>query len=77
LAIPGEQRLVYIQMRKLGCGRWELEVMWVIFQESGPSPIVMRVLKKLDNPSDRMQQDILKNLDGMSLGELLDFVLGF
>jgi len=37
----------------------------------------MRVLKKLDNPSDRMQQDIFKNLDGMSLGELLDFVLGF
>jgi len=39
--------------------------------------IVMHLLKKLDNHSDTMQLAILKNLDGMSLGELLDFLLRF
>ena len=48
-----------------------------IFQESGNSPVVMHLLKSLDNHSDTMQLAIFKNLDGMSLGELLDFVLGF
>jgi len=51
--------------------------MWAIFQESGNSPIVMHFLKKFHNHSDTMQQAILKNLDGISLGELLDFVLRF
>ena len=49
--------------------------MWAIFQESGNSPVVMHLLKSLDNHSDRMQLAIFKNLDGMSLGELLDFIL--
>jgi len=31
----------------------------------------------LDNHSDTMQLAIFKNLDGMSLGELLDFILRF
>jgi len=47
------------------------------FQESGNSPIVMHLLKKLDNHSDKTQLAIFKNLDVMSLGELLDFVLRF
>jgi len=34
-------------------------------------------LKNLDNHSDTMQLAIFKNLDGMSLGELLDFMLRF
>ena len=51
--------------------------MWAIFQESENSPIVMHLLKKLDNHSDTMQLAIFKNLDGMSLGELLDFVSRF
>jgi len=37
----------------------------------------MHLLKKLDNHSDTMQLAIFKNLNGMSLGELLDFVLSF
>jgi len=37
--------------------------------ESGNSPVVMPLLKKLDNQSDTMQLAIFKNLDGMSLGE--------
>jgi len=51
--------------------------MWAIFQESGNSPVVMHLLKNLDNHSDTMQLAILKNLDGMALGELLDFILRF
>jgi len=51
--------------------------MWTIFQEFGNSPIVMRLLKDLDNHSFTMQLAIFKNLDGMSLGELLDFILRF
>jgi len=31
-------------------------------------------VKNLDNHSDTMQLTIFKNLDGMSLGELLDFI---
>jgi len=42
--------------------------MWVIFQKSGNSPIVMHLLKKLDNYIDTMQLAIFKNLDGVSLG---------
>jgi len=61
-------------MRILGYELWELECMWTIFQESGNSLIVMRLLKKLDNHFDTMQLGIFKNLDGMSLGELLDFI---
>jgi len=49
--------------------------MWVIFQESGNSPVVMHLLKNLGNHSDTMQLAIFKNVDGMSLGELLDFIL--
>jgi len=30
-------------------------VMWAIFQESGNSPVVMHLLKKLDKHSDTMQ----------------------
>jgi len=41
------------------------------------SPVVMHLLKNFENHSDTMQQAILKNLDGMSLGELLDFILRF
>jgi len=48
--------------------------MWTIFQESWNSLIVMRLLKKLDNHFDTMQLGIFKNLDGMYLGELLDFI---
>ena len=33
--------------------------------------------QSLDNHSDTMQPAIFKNLDGMSLGELLDFILRF
>ena len=51
--------------------------MWAIFQESGNSPVVMHLLKNLDNHSDTMQLAIFKILDGMSLGELLDFILRF
>jgi len=51
--------------------------MWDIFQESGNSPVVMHLLKKLDNHSETMQLAIFKNLDGMALGELLDFILRF
>jgi len=47
------------------------------FAESGNSPVVMHLLKNLDNQSDTMQLAIFKNLDGMSLGELLDFILRF
>jgi len=49
--------------------------MWAIFQESGNSPVVMHLLKNLDSHSDTMQLTIFKNLDGMSLGEPLDFIL--
>jgi len=59
---------------ELGLLTLGIGVMWAIFQESGNSPIVMRLLNKLDNPSDTMQLAIFKNLDGISLGELLDFV---
>jgi len=41
------------------------------------SPVVMHLLKNFENHSDTMQQAILKILDGMSLGELLDFILRF
>jgi len=51
--------------------------MWAIFHEPVNSPIVMHLLKKLDNHSDTMQLARFKNLDGMSLGELLHFVLRF
>ena len=51
--------------------------MWVIFQESGNSTVVMHLLKSLDNHSDTMQLAIFKNLDGMSLGEIFDFILWF
>jgi len=51
--------------------------MVAIFQGSGNSPIVMHLLKNLDNHSDTMQRAVFKNLDGMSLGELLDFILRF
>ena len=51
--------------------------MWAIFQECGNSPVVMHLLKNLDNHSDTMQLAIFKNLDGKSLGELLDFILRF
>ena len=51
--------------------------MWSIFQESGNSRVAMHLLKKLDNHSDTMQLAIFKNSDGMSLGELLDFILMF
>jgi len=52
-------------------------VMWAVFQEIWNSPVVMHLLKNLDNHSDPMQLAIFKNLDGMSLGELLDFILRF
>ena len=51
--------------------------MWAIFQESGNSPVVMHLLKNFDNHSDTMQLATFKNLDGMSLGELLDFISSF
>jgi len=51
--------------------------MWAIFQESRCSPLVMHLMKNLDNHSDTMQLAIFKNLDGMSLGELLDVILRF
>jgi len=51
--------------------------MWAIFQESGNSPVVMHLLKNLDNHSDTMQLAIFKNFDGMSLGELSDFLKVF
>ena len=51
--------------------------MWAIFQESGNSPVVIHLLKSLENHSDTMQLAIFKNLDGMSLGELFDFILRF
>jgi len=51
--------------------------MWAIFQESGNSPVAMHLLKNLDNHSDTMQLAISKNLDGMLLGELFDFILRF
>jgi len=51
--------------------------MWAIFQESGKSPIVMYSLKNLDNHADTMQLAIFNKLDGMSMGELLDFILRF
>ena len=41
-------------------------MMWVIFQASGNSPVVMHLLKSLDNHSDTMQLAIFKNLDRMS-----------
>jgi len=49
--------------------------MWEIFQVSGNSLVLMHLLKNLDNHSDTMQLAISKNFDGMSLGELLDFIL--
>ena len=49
--------------------------MWAIFQESGNSPVVMHLLKSLDNHSDTMLPAMFKNVDGMSLGELFDFIL--
>jgi len=52
-------------------------VLWAIFQESGNLPIIMHLLKNLDNHSGTMQLAIFKKLDGMSLGELLDFILRF
>ena len=52
-------------------------MMWAIFQEPGNSPVVMHLLKNLYNHSDSMQLAIFKNLDGISLGELLDFILRF
>ena len=51
--------------------------MRAIVQESGNSPVVMHLLKSLDNHSDTMQLAIFKNLDGMTLGELFDFILRF
>ena len=42
---------------------------------SGNSLVLMHLLKNLDNHSDTMQLVISKNFDGMSLGELLDFIL--
>jgi len=51
--------------------------MWAIFQESGYSPVVMHLLNSFDNHSDTMQLAIFKNLDGMSLGELFDFILRY
>jgi len=42
-----------------------------------PLATPMHLLKKLDNHSDTVQLAILKNFDGMSLGELLDFILRF
>jgi len=51
--------------------------MWAIFQESGNSPVVMHLLTKMDNHSDTIQLAIFTDLDGMSLGELLDFNLRF
>ena len=51
--------------------------MRAIFQESGNSPVVMHLLNNLDNQSDTMQLAIFKNLDGMSVGELLNFILRF
>jgi len=48
-------------------------MMWAIFQESGNSPVVMHLLKNLDNRSDTMQLAIFKNLDGMPLGVELIF----
>jgi len=44
------------------------------FPGSGNSPVVMHLLTNLDNHSDTMQLAIFKILDGMSLGELLDFI---
>jgi len=52
-------------------------VIWTIFQESWNSPVVMHLLKNLDNHSDTMQLAIFKILDGMSLGEQLHFILRF
>jgi len=46
-----------------------------IFQESGNLPVTMHLLKNLDNHPDTMQLAVFKNLDGISLGELLDFIL--
>jgi len=37
----------------------------------------MHLLKNLDNHSDTMLPAMFKNVDGMSLGELLDFILRF
>ena len=51
--------------------------MWAIFQESRNSPAVMHLLKSLDKHSDTIQLAIFRNLDGMSLGELFDFILRF
>ena len=42
-----------------------------------PLAVPMHLLNKLDNHSDTMQLAIFKNLDGMSLRELLDFILRF
>jgi len=51
--------------------------MWAIFQESANSSVLMHLLKNLDNHSDTMQLAVFKNLDGMSLVELLDLILRF
>jgi len=77
LTVLEEQRLVYIQNEELRLWTLWIGVMWAIFQESGNSPVVMHLLKNLDNQSDTMQLAIFKNLDVMSLGELLDFILRF
>ena len=62
---------------ELGLQILGIGVMWAIFQESGNSPQVIHLLKNLDNHSDTMQLAIFKILDGMSLGELFDFILRF
>jgi len=50
---------------------------WAIFQETWNSPIVMHLVKKLDNHSDTIQLVIFTNLHWKSLGELSDFALRF
>jgi len=60
---------------ELGRGTLGIGEMWAIFQESGNSPVVMHLLKNFDNHSDTKQLAIFKNLDEISLGELLDFIL--
>ena len=45
------------------------------FPGAGSSPVAMHLLKNLDSHSDTMQPVLFENLDGMSLRELLDFIL--
>jgi len=47
------------------------------FREPENSHTVMQLLKKLEIHSETMQLVILKNLDGMSWEELVDFILRF